>query len=98
MESLDCGEFLAGTYARGAELEADVELLVSSLTGHHAEAVVESFVRNWVYRIRAFGLHTARLDIRQESSAYALVGERSCVPPVSATTTPGSTRRDGSRF
>lgn len=73
MESLDCGEFLAGTYARGAELEADVELLVSSLTGHLAEAVVESFVRNWVYRIRAFGLHTARLDIRQESSAYALV-------------------------
>lgn len=73
MESLDCGEFLAGTYARGAELEADVELLVSSLTGHHAGAVVESFVQDWVYRIRAFGLHTARLDIRQESSAYALV-------------------------
>lgn len=73
MESLACGEFLDGAYGRGAELETDVELLATSLAGHHADAVVESFVQDWIYRIRAFGLHTARLDIRQESGAYAQV-------------------------
>jgi phosphoenolpyruvate carboxylase len=76
LESLDQGDMLAGAYGRSAELQADVDLLVEGLEGHHAEAVVDGFVRDWGYRIRAFGLHTARLDIRQESSAYAgVVGE-----------------------
>lgn len=73
VESLACGEPLDGVYGRGAELEADVELLATSLAGHHADAVVESFVQDWIFQIRAFGLHTARLDIRQESGAYAQV-------------------------
>lgn len=73
IECLGWDEELPGTYGRGDELEQDVSLLCVGLASHHAEAVVESFVQDWLYRIRAFGLHTARLDIRQESSAYAAV-------------------------
>ena len=75
LASLEKDETLTGAYRRCRELEADVALLVTSLTGHQAHTVAECFVQDWVYRIRAFGLSTARLDIRQESSVYAQVAD-----------------------
>lgn len=67
------GELPEGAYRRAAALEADVELLSRSLQSHRAGAVVDTWVREWIYRIRAFGLHLARLDIRQESNHYEQV-------------------------
>lgn len=73
LEELGEGHATGRAYRSAAELEADLDLLVESLRGHHAEAVVESFVRQWVYRLRAFGFHLARLDVRQESKVYQRV-------------------------
>ncbi|MFH1569056.1 MAG: phosphoenolpyruvate carboxylase [Gemmatimonadota bacterium] len=74
--ALESARPVAGAYARAAELERDVDLLVDSMRGHHAGAVVDHFVQDWVYRLRAFGFHMARLDVRQESRVYQrVVGE-----------------------
>jgi len=67
------GELPEGAYRRGAALQADVELLARSLLAHRAGAVFDTCVREWIFRIRAFGLHLARLDVRQESSYYEQV-------------------------
>lgn len=54
-------------YARSAELLADLELIQRSLleNGHHHLA--EGALLDWIDRTRAFGLHLARLDIREDS-------------------------------
>lgn len=59
-----------GAFGRGQELADAVELVAASLEAHGAAVVASTSVRDWLYRIRVFGLHLARLDIRQESSRY----------------------------
>jgi phosphoenolpyruvate carboxylase len=54
-------------YARSAELLEELELIRESLleNGHHHLADGE--LLEWIDRTRAFGLHLARLDIREDS-------------------------------
>ncbi len=76
----DVGEpwkaFVLGTAERLSEgvipLRENLELLISSLEGAGAMRTVNLYVRP-VYRlVNSFGLHLARLDIRQNSDAYDL--------------------------
>ena len=62
-----------GAYDRPADLLADIELVHHSLTVHNAGVLAETAVEDWLCRIRVFGFHLARLDVRQESSYYARV-------------------------
>lgn len=73
LAAISSTELPEGAYRRAAALEADVELLARSLQTHGAGVVVDTWVREWIFRIRAFGLHLARLDIRQESGHYEQV-------------------------
>ena len=50
-----------------------MELVRRSLHEHGTEAVAAITVENWLCRIRVFGFHMARLDIRQESKYYEQV-------------------------
>lgn len=63
----------AGAYRRAGELLSDIELVRDSLEKHAAAIVAQGNVKDWSCRIRAFGLHMTRLDIRQESSYYEQV-------------------------
>ncbi|MGN2242387.1 phosphoenolpyruvate carboxylase [Frateuria sp. GZRR33] len=57
-------------YASAAELLDDLQLIDDSLLGHcglHAGAYA---VRRLVWRVRTFGFHLARLDVRQDSRVH----------------------------
>jgi len=56
-------------YRSGAELEADVALLVECLARDHGTAD-ESAAGRWLDLVRTFGLHMTRLDVRQDARAY----------------------------
>lgn len=73
LETPPFAELPEGAYLRAGELVGDVELVRESLVAHHAGAVVEGLVDDWLCRIRVFGYHMARLDIRQESGYYRQV-------------------------
>lgn len=53
-------------------LRENLELLISSLEGAGAQRTVNLYVRPVLRLINSFGLHLARLDIRQNSAAYDL--------------------------
>ena len=62
-------------YRSGVDLEADVTLLVDSLSRdhHHGD---ESPAARWLDLVRTFGLHMTRLDVRQDARAYTdIMGE-----------------------
>ncbi len=63
----------AGAYLRAEELLGDIELIRQSLAAHESGIVVQSGVRDWLCRIRAFGFHMTRLDVRQEGRHYEQV-------------------------
>ncbi len=56
-----------GAYCTGAELAADLVLIRDSLRANKGGAIVEGNLRSWLWQTEVFGLHFARLDIRQES-------------------------------
>ena len=60
----------AGAYRFASELCADLALISESLHqgGSHAQA--DADLRDWICQVDVFGFHTARLDVRQESSKY----------------------------
>ncbi len=58
---------LVGAYRRAAELEGDLRLLADSLTAHGGQRLVEPGLRAWIDRVRVFGFHLLRLDLRQEA-------------------------------
>ncbi|MEN0111533.1 MAG: phosphoenolpyruvate carboxylase, partial [Planctomycetota bacterium] len=60
-----------GAYACATELAADVTRLADALAASGNEEVVRTEVRPWLDQIGTFGLHMARLDIRQHSGVYA---------------------------
>lgn len=62
-----------GGYERGAELERDVRLILTSLRDHTPGAHPE--LTTWLDQVEVFGLHLSRLDIRQESGRYREVLE-----------------------
>ena len=69
-QTLSCtrpGPAADGAYRLGSDLAADISLIAQSLAGHGAAAVVEAEIEDWLCQARVFGLHLARLDVRQES-------------------------------
>lgn len=63
------GENAPGYYSRN-ELAQDVELVAECLRETGDELLVANEVEPWLAQIRIFGLHTARLDLRQHSAVY----------------------------
>ena len=59
-----------GGYRDGREMEADVQLMCDSLAAHQGRLLVDSEVQKWLDLVRVFGLHVARLDIRQDARRY----------------------------
>lgn len=62
---------LPEAYAGPDELEADIGLILSSLEANRGLHAGWFAVRRLAWRVRSFGFHLARLDVRQESSVHA---------------------------
>jgi phosphoenolpyruvate carboxylase len=62
----------AGAYRDGADLVADIDLLLNSLRRHHGEAIEDELLA-WRDCAQVFGLHFTRLDVRQDARRYAEV-------------------------
>ncbi|MEA9805951.1 phosphoenolpyruvate carboxylase [Xanthomonas campestris pv. raphani] len=60
-----------GAYAAPAELEHDLQLILDSLEVNKGLHAGWFAVRRLLWRVRSFGFHLARLDVRQESSVHA---------------------------
>jgi phosphoenolpyruvate carboxylase len=67
------GSFAAGAYRTGAELSADLALVRDSLYANRGARIVEGALQSWLWQAEVFGLHFARLDIRQDSGSNARV-------------------------
>ena len=63
----------AGAYAAGEQLYNDVDIMAQSLLETGNEKLIVTDVQPWLDQIQAFGLHLARLDIRQDSGVYRAV-------------------------
>lgn len=60
-----------GGYESPEAFAADVELILSSLGTHRGMHAGWFPVRRLLWRLRSFGFHMARLDVRQESSVHS---------------------------
>jgi phosphoenolpyruvate carboxylase len=60
----------AAGYADAAEFEADVGLIAASLAANKGANAGLFAVRRLLWRIRTFGFHLARLDVRQDSRVH----------------------------
>ncbi len=58
-------------YAGPDELAADIELILRSLEQNRGVHAGWFAVRRLLWRVRTFGFHLARLDVRQESGVHA---------------------------
>ncbi len=61
----------AGSYASPEEFAEDVQLILDSLQANRGMHAGWFAVRRLLWRVRSFGFHLARLDVRQESSVHA---------------------------
>jgi phosphoenolpyruvate carboxylase len=66
-------ELPRGAYHSGAELAADLLLVMHSLRTNRGEVIAEGALQEWLWQTEIFGLHFACLDIRQESIRNTLV-------------------------
>lgn len=66
--TLEDGE---GAYAGPDELIDDVQLILDSLRANRGEHAGGFAVQRLLWRVKTFGFHLARLDVRQESSVHA---------------------------
>lgn len=57
-------------YTSADELSDDLQLIAGSLVAHHGQHAGAAEVNRIIRRVRTFGLHLARLDIRQDSSVH----------------------------
>jgi phosphoenolpyruvate carboxylase len=57
-------------YTSVAELLDDLQLIVRSLVDHHGLHAGAYAVQRLIRRVRTFGLHLARLDVRQDSRVH----------------------------
>ena len=64
-DSLEC--LPAGAYRTGAELAVDLILIRDSLRRNRGGHIFEADLQSWLWQTEVFGLHYARLDIREES-------------------------------
>ena len=60
----------AGGYVNADEFEADVALIAESLAAHKGTNAGLFAVRRLLWRIRTFGFHLARLDVRQDARVH----------------------------
>ena len=60
-----------GSYAAPEEFAEDVQLILDSLQANRGMHAGWFAVRRLLWRVRSFGFHLARLDVRQESSVHA---------------------------
>jgi phosphoenolpyruvate carboxylase len=60
-----------GGYASPQEFEADIQLQLDSLQANKGLHAGWFALRRLLWRVRSFGFHLARLDVRQESSVHA---------------------------
>jgi phosphoenolpyruvate carboxylase len=63
----------AGTYSSNAELAENVRIIQRSLSGAHNDVLVQGEIQRWLDQIQVFGLHLARLDVRQDARYYEAV-------------------------
>ncbi len=70
--ALDSTE-VPGAYRSPTELEADVVLLRDVVASADQGDLLAGEVTPWLDQIRTFGLHLARLDVRQDSRQYLAV-------------------------
>ena len=65
-----------GAYERFDEFSSDLRLIHESVAAQSGGAALAQPLLEWIDRATIFGFHTARLDVRQESSWYHdVVGE-----------------------
>lgn len=57
-------------YAHSGALLADMQLMADSLTANGGELVAEGTIRDVLWKVAIFRLHTATLDIRQHSERH----------------------------
>jgi phosphoenolpyruvate carboxylase len=60
-----------GAYATPEELIHDIQLILDSLEANKGKHAGWFSVRRLLWRVRTFGFHLARLDVRQESSVHS---------------------------
>ena len=68
-------------YANARELLDDLHLIRTSLIDHHGLYAGAYAVQRLIWRVRSFGFHLARLDVRQDSQVHdealsALLGDK----------------------
>ena len=56
-----------GTYGSSSELADDVRIMQRSLSGTHNDTLAQGEIQRWLDQIQIFGLHLARLDVRQDA-------------------------------
>lgn len=61
----------ADAYAGPGELIDDLQLILDSLRANRGEHAGGFAVQRLLWRVKTFGFHLARLDVRQESSVHA---------------------------
>ncbi len=67
--SLD-GAQIEGAYGEPDELSADITVLLEAVSSLPGSDLPAKEVRFWLTRSRVFGLHLARLDVRQDARVY----------------------------
>ena len=67
-EAGDLTQAPAGAYGRTAEFAADLELIRESLSANGGQRIIDGELQDWLWQASVFGLHIARLDVRQESA------------------------------
>ena len=63
-------EDLPGAYVLAEELADDVRLIRNAFAESGNQEIIDTEVQPWLDQIATFGLHTARLDVRQHSEVY----------------------------
>jgi len=62
-----------GAYAHARDFRADIDLIARSLTGNKGVHAGWFAVRRLLWRVRTFGFHLARLDVRQDARVHARI-------------------------
>ena len=62
-----------GCYGSSSELADDVRIMQRSLSVAHNDTLAQGEIQRWLDQIQIFGLHLARLDVRQDARYYEAV-------------------------
>lgn len=70
MQADPAGDLPEGAYAQSDELLRDLRLMRDCLHRHRGGDELATLLDDWLWQVRVFGFHFARLDVRQESGWY----------------------------